>query len=582
MAQRLCATMGEYLNTRGLLNKFNLEVLQLDVFSGAGSTAQGFAGEVLLGNGMGIMVRAVFKVAKTVDWTITLEDYISRDMCSILPICPYFTCGYGTVELAIPEDNRDFLAWYFGEEKPFRNSRENARQNVLVRDVLFMQEAKGEACASYFTKRSTDGISHDVLMQQLYSVTMQLFSALELAQEITGFSHNDLHSNNIMVVPTAENELVLFRTFSKFSGGYVYRLTPTNGLIPIVIDYGFSYTSESLGRPWYGAPDHENWDRTGSYALGPNQIADLYKAGFALGGIAERFLHGITKPETNAQRNALSELFNMTRQSGLDDNGWFQDPTHSVVISSIIARETGLEVPDALDLIKVLIPFPTNSQQQPLPAPMEELRNILDYIAALGRLPGANEGMIRDLLKQFFRGVANDNVVDSMRQALSMAGLQASIHEESLLSLSNNAQAIAAWISSILPPLIQQKMDYYTHLQMSGPGVIANITNCLDSLQSGVFLPDGIKQITVFDQEQSKAFSFSVSAAKYAEIRNSVNPIETVLEMYRESLQSAQAKTCGIDVSGEIAGAVETATFPQCYSGTSGKIECSFAQADTA
>lgn len=74
------------------------------------------------------------------------------------------------------------------------------------------------------------------------SLIMQIFLSIIAAQQNVKFVHNDLHGNNILVIKCDKNLKILYRI--KINGKEKFFLIPTFGYIPIIIDYGFSYTSE--------------------------------------------------------------------------------------------------------------------------------------------------------------------------------------------------------------------------------------------------------------------------------------------------------------------------------------------------
>lgn len=79
----------------------------------------------------------------------------------------------------------------------------------------------------------------------LNSILMQVCLAVIAAQQNAQFTHNDLHSNNIMVLKCKSNIKLLYKIIIN-STEYMFFI-PTYGYIPIIIDYGFSFSNECFG-----------------------------------------------------------------------------------------------------------------------------------------------------------------------------------------------------------------------------------------------------------------------------------------------------------------------------------------------
>lgn len=74
------------------------------------------------------------------------------------------------------------------------------------------------------------------------SIIMQTCLAVICAQHNSKFVHNDLHANNILLIECCKNLKILYRL--EICGEEKLFVVPTYGLIPIIIDYGFSYSDE--------------------------------------------------------------------------------------------------------------------------------------------------------------------------------------------------------------------------------------------------------------------------------------------------------------------------------------------------
>lgn len=92
--------------------------------------------------------------------------------------------------------------------------------------------------------------------------TFQIIAALCAAQGVLGFTHNDLHTNNIVWAETEESWL-----FYKSRDGTVFRV-PTYGKIFRIIDFGRAIFR--VGEKWFISDDYEEGgDADGQYNFGP-------------------------------------------------------------------------------------------------------------------------------------------------------------------------------------------------------------------------------------------------------------------------------------------------------------------------
>jgi hypothetical protein len=94
--------------------------------------------------------------------------------------------------------------------------------------------------------------------------TFQIIAALCAAQGVLGFTHNDLHTNNIVWAKTDESWL-----FYKSRDGTVWRV-PTYGKIFRIIDFGRAIFR--IGDKWFVSDDYEQ----GGDAGGQYNFGDLY------------------------------------------------------------------------------------------------------------------------------------------------------------------------------------------------------------------------------------------------------------------------------------------------------------------
>lgn len=583
-SEYLCGTLSEYLNTRGIFKNFQLEIVDFSVFGNAGETAQGFAGKVVLTNRAGINVTAVFKVGRADDWTITLENIISQDLCEILPYCPWFTCGYGMERLLITKYDRDFRRFLYGFKggDPFRENRNTEGLVGLYKDVMFMQQAVGTLAWNFYeTLDSHD----DESTHKLFACAMQLLAGLEIAQTTKGFSHNDLHPLNYIIVPIrATEELILTRSRRVGETAETWRLTPSYGLIPMVIDYGFSYSTACDDKPWYGSPENEAVETAGDYSLGPNPICDLYKVVNGFGMQASRMVPLGT--EAGRQRAMLVGMLNGARGNGLGENGHFTEleSTPSVMITNLLREGlpegSGVKVPEELNLIKVLVKFPTVETVPVPPFPLSELQAIIDTFKNLYRTTRSRE-IAANIFKQLFEAAADENPTEyiSTIYGSTAGGIPLGRLLDGIDEFARRSRIVAEWISAVLPPLITRKKEFYSYLQATGAPELRTVSTALDHLQRAVNIPDRITRINVFDSVAQKAETFEIGPNELQGLISAANPVDFAVLLYRVAQAARNTSTCGSDNGVNIANAV--AMNPDCGWNDSDKVECQFAPPDS-
>ena len=84
-----------------------------------------------------------------------------------------------------------------------------------------------------------------------YSIIKQVLCALSIAQNKLHFCHYDLHSSNVML-EKCDKDLVMVYLLDQNNSICV----PTEGYIPKIIDYGFSYTKDCENNTFYATLAH--------------------------------------------------------------------------------------------------------------------------------------------------------------------------------------------------------------------------------------------------------------------------------------------------------------------------------------
>jgi hypothetical protein len=162
--------------------------------------------------------------------------------------------------------------------------------------------------------------------------TFQIIAALCAAQGVLGFTHNDLHTNNIVWEDTDQSWI-----FYKDRAGEVWRI-PTYGKLFRIIDFGRAIFR--VGEKWFISDDYEeDGDAEGQYNFGPFQKKEkdaVYpNPSFDLCRYSVSILEGLfpERPEAKADGLLLSKegdwevretehpLFNLLWSWLIDDEG---------------------------------------------------------------------------------------------------------------------------------------------------------------------------------------------------------------------------------------------------------------------
>ncbi len=115
-------------------------------------------------------------------------------------------------------------------------------------------------------EETLDFLLDELSEDELRSALMQVIMILLTYQKVFRFTHNDLHTNNIMFVTTQEE-------YVSYKYNNVYYRVPTFGKIYKLIDYGRSiYTYEK--RLFMSDSFHQDGDAATQYNYGPYQVSE--------------------------------------------------------------------------------------------------------------------------------------------------------------------------------------------------------------------------------------------------------------------------------------------------------------------
>lgn len=176
----------------------------------------------------------IFKISQYIDYLCQHEWAVMSALNGIADFCPHFCHAYGMMQCRVDPTKRK-------EGNPF----EMKSSHCIQKEVLFMEYLENSRkFYSYITSRRTSKTA-------LLAVVKQVLMALSIAQTHVRFTHYDLHSNNIMVQPCGQDDVLLYVLDED-----TQFCVPTRGLLPTIIDFGFSYAQTMEKQPLWSSLNH--------------------------------------------------------------------------------------------------------------------------------------------------------------------------------------------------------------------------------------------------------------------------------------------------------------------------------------
>ncbi|ABF82068.1 hypothetical protein MIV038R [Invertebrate iridescent virus 3] len=177
----------------------------------------------------------VFKIPKEVNYLLDHEFEVSKNMKQLTTYLPHFN--------TILEIKRDVKCHVPEKlcpqalDDPF--AKYNCTRDVAIVEYIPSKTTLLEYILGTNFTRCTDSLIH------------QLILALFIAQQQVQFSHYDLHLENVLI------RRCFKRTFFWYKFSYEHatfqRLILTNGLFPVIFDYGFAHSTNVEGSSYYNS-----------------------------------------------------------------------------------------------------------------------------------------------------------------------------------------------------------------------------------------------------------------------------------------------------------------------------------------
>tara|TARA_Y100000592_G_C5460546_1_gene313764 strand:+ start:216 stop:2135 length:1920 start_codon:yes stop_codon:yes gene_type:complete len=185
--------------------------------------------------------KCVFKTSQYFNHIIKHEYNIMKSLKDIQECCPFFTLGYGL--LTHPSDFD-----YKYKDNIFKVDRD---KHIMI-DSLLMQYIDSDLDFTDFIE-DEDEVFDENREHIIYSIIKQVLCALSISQKLKNFCHYDLHSSNVLLTE-CNKDLVILSVNNKNNCISI----PTFGMMPKIIDYGFSYTKDLEDKNFYATLAHTN------------------------------------------------------------------------------------------------------------------------------------------------------------------------------------------------------------------------------------------------------------------------------------------------------------------------------------
>jgi hypothetical protein len=236
----------------------------------------------------------VYKISRYMNDLPIHEYHIIKGLQSIRDICPHF-CDDAQL-LTIPI-NKNFRK---EDVNPFEQT-----DFMFDVDVLLLSYVDSIGSLSELIQNV------DIPFHVVVSCVKQVLIALIIAQRSLNFVHYDLHSDNILIKKCPPDLVHIYKLDDK---NVVH--IPTYGYIPIIIDYGFSYSKSLLGHPLMCSVAHTDY---GLLCPAFDPLADVKK--FLVVVCGDIKYHREPTEQNELFRTVVKNLFNGIQidwETGLD------------------------------------------------------------------------------------------------------------------------------------------------------------------------------------------------------------------------------------------------------------------------
>jgi hypothetical protein len=163
----------------------------------------------------------IFKFSKYMNYLVQHELSVMSSLNSVSAYCPHFCKSIGGIVCQVDATKRN------EDSNPFILESKYS----IEKEVLLCEYVSKLKFSSYMR-------SSKAKEETLFSLTKQTLVATLIGQIKKNFAHYDLHSNNIMLKKCSKDLVFLYVVDDE-----TQFCIPTRGYYPVIIDFGFSYSS---------------------------------------------------------------------------------------------------------------------------------------------------------------------------------------------------------------------------------------------------------------------------------------------------------------------------------------------------
>lgn len=302
----------------------------------------------------------LYKFSSLLNMNGTHEYNIIKSLLPLSGVCPYFPTHCELVHHELDSN-------YEETDNPFEmKSKHKLYTDVCISE--FIKDSKKFTAFIEHSKQVGDGIVISLLKQTLMGILM--------ANKYNGFTHYDLHSENILIQKCPYNDVYVWYD-SKLNVPYV---VPSLGYIPRIIDYGFSYSNVVENGPHTTPLD---FMKEGYMSFRTDNIADFRILLTSM--LEEMYYCRRYNPLFEIQKRIVKKIF---KHTNIDwGSGWMTDRKACAVkyiyemCSACKQKDVIFESPTVeehfyaiLDLIQLLIKAPIKSD----PFPNKTMKQVFD------------------------------------------------------------------------------------------------------------------------------------------------------------------------------------------------------------
>jgi hypothetical protein len=185
----------------------------------------------------------VYKIGLNPNYTIQNEGEILEKLNSIRGYCPNFLGCVGSAEVLVSQtyiqterhdietDQEEARDEFLQEKGVERFSLWDADDEYSYTRVLFLE---------YVSNMTLYQVTKYSSQQKILAQYLQVLSALQIAQDEVGFTHYDMHADNVLVRECDPNAVFVYLFDDER-----YCVTPTHGLHSVIIDMGNGHVQKS-------------------------------------------------------------------------------------------------------------------------------------------------------------------------------------------------------------------------------------------------------------------------------------------------------------------------------------------------